>query len=287
MALTREVSPAALQSTPRRIALLVGLYLAVDLFALHVCNADAQVFSLQGSSESSSALSVTAMAAVNLYLSFLVLRSFRRGEPLRFAWMAMTLSAAAQVTSGVLSQIGELRLIAQIGGDQIRLGLLAVAAIPVLRALRKFNFWVRPSGTDWAVFALVCILALCQLAEAGQFSEAAVGSLVSRGLLCILVLEAMLLRQSIGRIGSGLIFKCWTAFMCGIFLTGLSEFAVWILPHFSRACSPAVIGSLTHFPIAAIFALAPAYQLRAQRQATESDTKSPAGLATRLPALAH
>jgi hypothetical protein len=309
MALTRETNLARLQETPRWIAWCVGVYLAVDLFVLHVCSANPQVFSIPGSSDSSSALSVTAMAAVNLYLSMLALRSFRAGEPLRLAWMMMTLAAAAQVVSGVLAEmlgpnwllnallpsghpqsglVGQLRFTAQIAGAEIRLGLLAAALIPVLRVLRRFGFWVRPSATDWAVFSIACIFALCRLAEGGgRIGAANLQSLAGLALLCILVLEAMLLRQSVVRMGSGPISRCWAAFMCGIFLTGLAELGIWVIPHYSNAFSPAVIGSLTQFPTAAVFSLAPAYQLIAQRRATKPANGPREDLVTGTPALAR
>jgi hypothetical protein len=293
MALRREINLAGLQETPRWIVLCVGAYLAVDLFVLHVCSADARAFSIQGNPDSSSALSVAAMAAVSWYLSILVLRGFRAGEPLRRVWMPIAWAAGAQAVSGALAQvlgadwmlnpllppghaqsgpIGQVRMVAQIAAGPFRMALLAAALLVVLRFLRKFGFWVRPSAADRAVCGIVCLFTLCRFAEAGRTSVAGGlvdwTSLAALPFLCVLVLEAMLVRQSLLRMGSGPISKCWAAFMCGVFLTALAELALWMVPHFSPAWPPAVIGSLARFPTAAVFALAPAYQLMAQRLGT-------------------
>lgn len=282
MELTREVSLGRLQETPRWIVLCVGAYLAVDLFVLYICRTDAQVFSIQGNSDSSAALSVTAMAAVGFYLSMLVLRSFRAGEPLRRPWMAIMLAAGAQAVSGALAQVLGADWVLKIAAGPLRMALLAAALLVVLRHLRKFEFWVRPSATDWAVCGIACLFTLCRFVEAGRTSATGGAvdwtSLAALPLLCILVLEAMLVRQSVMRMGRGPIAKCWAAFMCGIFLTGLAELALWIVPHFSPAWPPSAIGSLVQFPTAAVFALAPAYQLMAQRLAT-----APADAANRAP----
>jgi hypothetical protein len=260
--------------------------LIVDLLVLYLCNAAGQVFSIQGPSDSSSALSVTAMAGVDLYLCLVVMRSFRAGAPLRPAWMLIAFAAAAQTVPGVLVQLlGAGRLLTPLLwlGGPIRLALLAAALSVVLRTLRKFGFWVRPSATDWAVSGIACLFTLCRFAEAGGAALAGnqIGvenwiSLAGHPLLCVLFLEAMLLRQSVVRMGIGPISKCWAAFICGIFSTGLAELALWVIPHYSHAWPPAMIDSLTRFPTAAVFALAPAYQLVAQRRATKP-ASSPRG----------
>ncbi len=153
----RKTSLDGLDAAPRWIVVFLGAYLMVDLFVLHIWNASGQAFSLQGTSGSGSALSVTGMAGVDLWLCLLVLRSFPSGAPLRPAWMLITLSAAARAASGVVAQFlgtdwllnplvwnGHARfglverswLIAQMAGGPVRLVLLAVAMRAVLRTFR-------------------------------------------------------------------------------------------------------------------------------------------------------
>jgi hypothetical protein len=253
----------------------MGAYLLVDLLALHFWKVSGPVFTIDRPSDSTPALPVIAMAGVNLYLCLRVLHGFRPGEPFRRAWLMIALAAAAQFASGALAQLewaGAARPMAQIAGGPVRLALLAAAMLSALRILHRFGFWVRPRATDWAVSGIVCLFTLCRLAEARGPSfaggQAGAMDLIGLPLLSILFLEAMLLRQSVGRMGSGPIARCWTAFLCGIVLTGLAELALWVIPHYSQAWPPAIVESLTVFPTAAVFALAPAYQLIAQRWAT-------------------
>jgi len=304
-----------IESAPRWIVICLGAYLIVHLFALYVWNAAGHVFSVQGNSGDTSALSVTAMAAVGFWFCLLVLRSFPAGAPLRPAWMLITCAAAAQAVSGALAQllgsnwllnplvwggharsalIEEIRRGALIAGGPFQLALLAGGMLAALRVLRKFGFWVRPSPADWAVSSIIYLYTLCRFAEAGAASVAGKQiaienwiSLAGLPILCVLFVEGMLLRQSVVRMGNGLIAKCWVAFMCGIFLTGAGELVLWVIPHYSHAWPLEMIESLVRFPTAAVFALAPACQVAAQRQATKPAGEQPEGLATDVPALAR
>jgi hypothetical protein len=303
-----------LGAAPRWIVACLGANSIANLFALYLRNAAGQAFSIQSSSDGTSALSVTAMAGVALWLCLVVMRSFPSGAQLRPAWMLFSFAAAAQAVSGVLAQLlgsdwvlnpllwtgraqagitGHIRLAALIAGGPVRLALLAAAMLLVLRILRKFGFWVKPSATDWAVCGIVCLFTLCRFAEVGAASLTGkqIGaedwtSLAGLPLLCVLCLEAMLLWQSVVRMGNGPISKCWAAFVCGIFLTGLAELAIWLIPHYSRA-PLAIVESLARFLMATIFALAPAYQLAAQRRAAKPASSLPQDLATGVPAVAR
>jgi hypothetical protein len=94
----------------------------------------------------------------------------------------------------------------------------------------------------------------------------------------------MLLRQSVVRMGKGPIARCWAAFVCGVFLTGLAELAIWLVPHYSRA-PLAIVESLARLLTAAAFALAPAYQLAAQRRAIKPAGSVPEELPSAIPAV--
>jgi hypothetical protein len=313
--MTRKSSLDGLAAAPQWIVIFLGAYLIVHLLALYLWNIAGHAFSIQGTSDGTSALSVTAMAAVDLWLCLLVLRSFPAGAPLRSTWMLITLSAAAQAVSGALAQllglnwllnplvwgghvrsglIEQIRRCALVGGGPVRLALLAAGMLAALRILRKFGFWVRPSATDWAVSSIVYLFALCRFGEAGAASLAGrqIGfeewiSLAGLPILSVLFLEAMLLRQSVVRMGNGLISKCWAALMCGIFLTGAGELALWVIPHYSHAWPLETIESLILFSTAAVFALAPACQVAAQRRAIKPAGDESEDLATGVPALAR
>jgi len=315
MPMTRKSSLEGIESAPRWIFLFLGAYLIVHLFALYFWNAAGHVFSIEGTSGGTSALSVTAMAAVGFWLCLLVLRSFPAGAPLRPAWMLITFAAGAQAASGALAQllgsnwllnplawggparsglIEQIRRGALIAGGPFQLALLALGMLVALKVLRKFGFWVRPSAADWAICAIVYLFALCRFGEAGaaslagrQFGFEDWISLAGLPILCVLFLEAMLLRQSVVHMGNGLISRCWAAFMCGIFLTGAGQLALWVIPHYSHAWPIEMIASLIQFATVAVFALAPACQVAAQRRAIKPASDQPEDLATTVPALAR
>lgn len=311
--MTRKTSFDRLELAPRWIFVFLGAYLAIHLFALYLWNAAGQEFPLQGTSDNTSALSVTGMAGLDLWLCVAVLRSFPAGAPLGSAWLLITLAAAARAVSGVLAQvlgtdwllnplvwaghaksglIEQIRQAALIGGGPIRLALLAGAMLAVLRVLRKLGFRVRSSATDWAMFGIVCLFTLCRFGEAGAASLAGreIGrenwiSLAGLPILCVLFLEAMLLRRSVARMGNGLITRGWLALVCGILLTGAGEVALWVIPHYSQTLPLGMFGTLIHLPVAAAFALAPAYQVAAQRRAMRPASSAPEDAAAGIPAL--
>lgn len=312
----RKPTFGGMESAPRWIVAFLGAYAILDLAVLYLWNAAGQAFPIQGASEGAPALSVTGMAGVNLWLCLVVLRSFPRGAPLRSAWMLITLAAAAGAASGVLAQLlgtnwllnplvwaghpkpgllEQIRNAALLAGGPLRLALLSAAMLAGLRVLRKFGFWARPSAADWAICGTVCLFVLCRFGEAGAASLAGrpIGlqdwiALAGLPILCVLTLEATLLRQSVARMGNGPISQCWAAFTAGIFLTGFGELALWVIPHYSHGWPLGIVESLIEFPAAAVFALAPACQVAAQRRAIQpADSREPEDLVAGIPALAR
>ena len=312
--MTRKTHLDGLEAAPRWIVMFLAAYLIVDLFALYLWNAAGQVFPVDGISDSTYALSVTGMAGVDLWLCLIVLRSFPSGAPLRSAWVLITLGAAARAVSGVLAQflgsnwllnplvwtghartglMEQIRHSALIAGGPVRLALLAAAMLAVLRVLRKFGFWVRPSATDWAMSGIVCLFTLCRFGEAGaaslagrQISAENWISLAGLPVLCVLFLEAMLLRQSILRMGNGLLTRGWVALVCGVVLMGAGEMAFWVIPHYSLTQPLAIFGALIRLPIAAAFALLPAFQVAAQCRAMRPGSSPAEKLVAGVPVLA-
>jgi hypothetical protein len=297
MAMNRKTNLDGLESAPRWIVMCLGAYLIFDLFVLYVWNVTGQIFAIQGTSDSTS-LSVTGLAGVDLWLCLVVLRSFPAGAPLRPTWMLVTVAASARVASGLFSQllgtdwplnplvwagqarsglIEQIRISALIAGGPVRLALLAVALLALLRILRKLGFRVRASATDWAMSGIFCLFTLCRFGEACWASLAGrqTGvedwiSLAGLPILCLLFLEAMLLRQSILRMGNGLVTRGWVALAWAVVLTGAGEVALWVIPHYSRTLPLQIADTLIRLPIAAVFALVPAYQVAAQRRAMKA-----------------
>ena len=313
--MTRKTSLDGLESAPRWILMFLGAYVTVSLFVLYLWNAAGQVFAVPGTSDSTAALSVTGMAAVNLWLCLVVWRSFPAGSPLRSTWMLLTLAAAARAASGVVTEflgtiwllnpawwseqsksglIEQLRRAALLFSGPIRLALLAAAMLAVLRILRKYGFPARPTFGDWAVSGIVCMFTLSRFGEAcaaslagRQISHADWISLAGLPILCVLSMEAMLLRRSVARMGSGLISRGWVALGYGILLTVAGEVVLWVLPHYSQTLPLAMVCALMPLTIGSAFALVPAYQLVAQRRAMRPAGSQPEDLPAGIPELAQ
>ncbi|HMD72154.1 MAG TPA: hypothetical protein VKF41_12455, partial [Bryobacteraceae bacterium] len=224
--MTRRINLNGIESAPLWILIFLGLHLFVQLAVLHLWNAAGRGIPIQWTSGGISALPVAGMAGVALWLCLVVLRSFPAGAPLRSAWMLMALAALAGAGSGVLGQLlgtywllnplvwtghatpaltEPIQRIALVAGGPLRLALLAAAMLVVLRMLRKFGFWVRPCAATRAVFGIFCLFTLCRFCVAGaaEFSGRQIGfeewiSLAGLPILCVLILEAMLLRQAMG-----------------------------------------------------------------------------------------
>jgi hypothetical protein len=313
--MTRKSSVDGIESAPRWIVVFLSAYLVLHLLTIYLWSTAGHVFAVQAVSDGTPTLSVTAMAAVGFWLCLLVWRSFPAGAPLRRAWMLIALAVGAQTAAGTLEQllgtnwvlnplvwgghprfalIAQIRCWALIAGGPVRMALLAAGLLMALRILRKFGFWVRPTTADWAISGIVYLFTLCRFAEAGESSLAGVHigvadwtSLAGLPFLCLLFIEAMLLRQSVVHMGNGMISKCWAAFMCGIFLTGAGQLALWVIPHYSHSLPLEMLESLAQFATVAVFALAPACQLSAQRRAIKPGGGQPEDLATGVPALAR
>lgn len=260
-----------IESAPRWILMLAGAYLIASAFALYLWNLAGQIFTMQGTSGGTSSLAVTGMAAFDLGLCLVVLRSFPAGAPLRRAWFLIALASALRTASGLMGGVPGTsgQRAAWIAGGPVQMALLAAAIFDLLRVLRRFGFWRRPGAADWAVCGLGVLFTLCRAVEAAGRPIGMVNwiSLAGLPILCVLFLEAMLLRHAVVRMGNGLIAKCWAALAAAILLSGAGEVALWAIPHYSQTLPLSVCEALIRLPIAAAFALVPAYQVAAQRRA--------------------
>jgi hypothetical protein len=85
-------------------------------------------------------------------------------------------------------------------------------------------------------------------------------------LLCIVLLEALLLRRMVMKMGGGLVERCWTSYSVAILLTAAGDLAFWLLGFRVRGDAVA-LSWLVWYPAAAAYALGPAWQLEAIRYA--------------------
>lgn len=229
---------------------------------------------------------LVACGALQLWLAARCWRRFSAGDLLRPAWLLITLSAGAQLAGVLLTHA----MGARSHGDAARLttvlhdlgqfcnplymGLLAAGLFAVLRTCRRQGMLGRLRALDWLLVSGVIAYTanfLSTVASAQGFDSRIILSWTSDPLLCVLLLEAILIRRSASTMGWGLISRCWLSFTAAIFLTSLGDFGLWAwskgyLPPALVACSWFV-----WFLAAAAYALGPAYQLMAMLRAERGE----------------
>jgi hypothetical protein len=273
--MTRPDNASGLQAAPRWIVAITGAYLVIGLLALYVWHAVSQM-SVQLSSTGAESLSVVGMAAVEGWLCLLVMRGFPRGAPLRTAWLLILLSAAATVACGLLTNLlgtaHPVGWFARGVSGPVQMLLFGAGLLVALRVLWRSGFAARPSLSDWALTVAVA----AAFAIGHRTGDDAV-ALAGRVILCVLFLETLVLRRSVARMGRGLVAKCWSAFAIAVFVTVIGEAALGALVRFAPAWPAAGFEWYSSFLAAAALALAPAYQVAAQRRATQRGTGKNAG----------
>jgi hypothetical protein len=98
---------------------------------------------------------------------------------------------------------------------------------------------------------------------------------LSDPLLSLLLIEAILVRRSVIRMGQGLVAKCWGMFVLAIVVTSAGDAAIWASNHGLLSASLTALSWYIWFVAAAAFASAPAYQLAAISLTRESSVVLP------------
>jgi hypothetical protein len=86
---------------------------------------------------------------------------------------------------------------------------------------------------------------------------------LSDPLLSLLLIEAILVRRSVVRMGQGLVAKCWGMYVLAIVITSAGDAAIWAGNHDLLSEQLTALSWYIWFVAAAAFACAPAYQLAA------------------------
>jgi hypothetical protein len=99
---------------------------------------------------------------------------------------------------------------------------------------------------------------------------------LSDPLLSLLLIEAILVRRSVIRMGQGLVAKCWGMFVLAIVITSVGDAAIWASNHNLLSVSMTALSWYIWFIAAAAFTSAPAYQLAAISLTREGSMRLPA-----------
>jgi hypothetical protein len=286
---------SGLGSAPRWIVLVTTVEALVGLAMVQAMIAARTTFTVSLSADAPGALLLVGMACVQAWLSVCVLRSFRRGDPLRPAWLLIALAGFSRALGGVLAevvgsyslwnplvwadkgspeQLATIRRLGSLVGGPLEMVLLVAGLWGVLRLMHALGLWNGFKLSDGPVLliagALACfhiLRAVGSLAGEGAVPDRIAG-LAKSILLCVLAVEAAALLRAACRLGTGLIGRCWIAFAAAVFVTLLGETGSWAASQGHPAGGLSLLVHCLWFAAAAAYALGPAYQIAAIERAT-------------------
>jgi uncharacterized membrane protein len=153
-------------------------------------------------------------------------------------------------------------------GGPLSMAFLAIGLGRVLGIQRKFHLLGSLTRADKALLVLVVAFSVSQLFIILPLlgSHPSLGTMLlwlSDPLLSLLLIEAILVRRSVIRMGQGLVAKCWGMFVLAIVVTSAGDAAIWASSHNLLSESITALSWYIWFVAAAAFASAPAYQLAA------------------------
>jgi hypothetical protein len=214
---------------------------------------------------------------------------FDSDEPMRLAWGMIACAALARLAGVLLRAISDGHLpwgfwhrlgspagglfvnMTQLGlvvGGPVSMAFLAVGLGRVLGIQRRFRLLGSLTRFDKALLFLVLAFSISQLFINVPLlvNNPSTGTMLlwlSDPLLSLLLIEAILVRRSVIRMGQGLVAKCWGMFVLAIVITSAGDAAIWASNHNLLSESVTALSWYIWFVAAAAFALAPAYQLAA------------------------
>jgi len=242
------------------------------------------------------------MTATECCLAMICRSWFDSDEPMRLAWGMIACAALARLAAVLLRAVSDGHLpwgfwhrlsppsselfasLSQWGmvvGGPLSMVFLAIGLGRVLRIQRRFHLVGRLTFTDKALLVLVVAFSISQLwinlPLLGRHPSLGTMLLwLSDPLLSLLLIEAILVRRSVIRMGQGLVAKCWGMFVLAIVITSAGDAAIWAQSHNLLSESMIALSWYIWFFAAAAFASAPAYQLAAISLTREDPIHLPA-----------
>lgn len=291
-------------SLPRRVFWSTGLFLAAGFIAFLVWWRTGDPFWIRFFFAYPGALFFLASAALQSWLSYRCWMFFSPGDLLRPAWFLILLASLTELLGGVASHLlglqppwNPLSHWAPQFSESLAPRALAVGrlASPVAMLFLVGGLWhvvraCQRNGILGKIRVSDLVLPGIALTYTAHYFTTVVFSpdhggepvtltrligWASDPLLCILLIEATVLRRSAQRVGWGLISKCWVSFTAAIFLTSVGDFSLWAssagyLPLGLQGASWYV-----WFLASACFVLGPAYQLTALTRAIGAEAEEP------------
>ena len=229
------------------------------------------------------------MTATECALALVCRSWFDSDEPMRLAWGMIACAALARLAGVLVRAVSDGHLpwgywhgtgepagglfasLNQFGlvvGGPLSMAFLAVGLGRVLSIQRRFRLLGSLTRGDKALLFLVLAFSISQVfinfPLTGNHPSLGTTLLwLSDPLLSLLLVEAILVRRSVVRMGQGLVAKCWGMFVLAIVVTSGGDAAIWGTTHGVLSESMTALSWYVWFVAAAAFASAPAYQLAA------------------------
>jgi hypothetical protein len=229
------------------------------------------------------------MTGAESFLAFQCRAGFDADEPMRLAWTFIALASLSRFagtaliamnnwhftwisgqTSSSLALVS-LRGLAQAGavvGGPLSMIFLLAGLSRVLKIQRMFGVLSRLTRMDGLLIGLIVAFTFGQIVNIAQHIAqhpqlTTVFLWMSDPLLALLLIEAVLIRRSVIRVGLGLISQCWSMYVIAIVTTLAGDASLWATSDHLLSAPLTALSWYIWFFAAAAFASAPAYQLAA------------------------
>ena len=230
--------------------------------------------------------------AVEFFLAFECRAGFEADEPMRMVWTFIALSSLARFVAAVLISLDHWRGapipgstssmlavilprgLAQTGevvGGPLSMIFLAVALSRLLQIQRKFGVLSALTRADGLLISLIGVCMFGEIANIVRYlgpshpppslTEAILW--LSDPLLSLLLVQAVLIRRSMIRVGLGLLSQCWGMYAIAVSTTLAGDASIWASGNGLLSEPLIALSWYIWFFAAAAFASAPAYQLAA------------------------
>jgi hypothetical protein len=227
--------------------------------------------------------------AVELFLALQCRAGFEPDEPMRLAWTLIALASVSRFSGTLLNTANRWHLtwitgqtssalalvslqgLAQAGavvGGPLAMLFLAAGLGRVLQVQHRFQVLGGLTRSDQSLIALIAVFTLGQVANilhhVGPHPPLSVVALwLSDPLLALLLIEAVLIRRAIIRVGLGLISQCWGMYVLAIVATLAGDASRWAESEGLLSDQLTALSWYIWFFAAAAFTSAPAFQLAA------------------------